>query len=160
MDLSGSEEAVGHAGEEVGCAVGGGVVAVAGALISLRLKRLKRLRLKKIRPSIDHQNRNSNWNSSLTLGFSNPWIVPSDDTLRDDDDVCLTSIDVRFLETGESEALRVAAPKPIAELKFDLVGINSSSASPSPQLPPSRSSAFAERRGQGIVAPLVCFFSP
>lgn len=78
-------------------------------------------------------------------------------------DGLLTSIEVRLLETGESEALRVAAPKKaIVEFSFLVVGIDdddASSASLSALMRPPAPTApllprsLAESRGQGIEAP-------
>ena len=75
-------------------------------------------------------------------------------------DGCLTSIEVRLLETGESVALRVAAPKKPIDEFFLVVGNDDDALSVSlslwsltrppaptaPQLPRS----FAESRGQGM----------
>lgn len=96
----------------------------------------------------------------LTLGFRSPWIVP--DTLPCDG--LLTSIEVRLLETGESEALRVAAPKRIDEFFLVVVGIDDDDASSlsawSSTRPPAPASpllprSLAESRGQGIKAPVL-----
>ena len=86
--------------------------------------------------------------------MSKPWILWRDTLLLWDG--CLAWIEERLLETGESEALSVAAAKD--ETTIDDVGTDalSASSSPAPQLPaavPQSPRSFSERRGQGMRAP-------